>query len=123
MNAHAKHRDGRRRLPRRSPGRAASSARCYQAAVPRPSSRLRRRYELRHAVLCKRWCRRIRLRQPEELHLHLWVKSDALEAHRSEFIGASVGKGCIRYTKPEKVDLGAVGRLLKAIAASKGRVC
>jgi uncharacterized protein YdhG (YjbR/CyaY superfamily) len=24
---------------------------------------------------------------------------DALEAHRAEFAGASVGKGCIRYTK------------------------
>ena len=50
-------------------------------------------------------------------------KSDALEAHRGEFVGASIGKGCIRYTKPEKVDLEAVARLLKATAASKGRVC
>jgi uncharacterized protein YdhG (YjbR/CyaY superfamily) len=50
------------------------------------------------------------------------VKSDALEAHRAELVGASVGKGCIRYTKPEKVDLEAVGRLLKATAASKGQV-
>jgi uncharacterized protein YdhG (YjbR/CyaY superfamily) len=51
------------------------------------------------------------------------VKSDALEAHRAEFVGASVGKGCIRYTKPENVDLEAVGRLLKATAASRGQVC
>jgi uncharacterized protein YdhG (YjbR/CyaY superfamily) len=51
------------------------------------------------------------------------VKSDALEAHRAEFVGANVGKGCIRYTKPEKVDLEAVGRLLKATAASRERVC
>jgi hypothetical protein len=41
----------------------------------------------------------------------------------AEFVGANVGKGCIRYTKPEKVDLAAVGRLRKATAASRERVC
>jgi uncharacterized protein YdhG (YjbR/CyaY superfamily) len=51
------------------------------------------------------------------------VKTDALDAHRAEFVGASIGKGCIRYAKPEKVNLGAVERLLIATAASKGRVC
>ncbi len=51
------------------------------------------------------------------------LKSDALEAHRAEFTGASIGKGCIRYTKPEKIDLAAVERLLKATAASDGKVC
>ena len=49
--------------------------------------------------------------------------SDAIETHRAEFVGANIGKGCIRYTKPEKVDLAAVARLLKATAASTGRVC
>jgi uncharacterized protein YdhG (YjbR/CyaY superfamily) len=51
------------------------------------------------------------------------LKSDALEADRAEFVGASIGKCCIRYTNPKKVDLGAVERLLKATAASEGRVC
>lgn len=51
------------------------------------------------------------------------VKTDALEAHRAEFVGASLGKGCIRYTKPERVDLAAVARLLKATATSDGKVC
>ncbi len=51
------------------------------------------------------------------------LKSDALEAHRAEFTGASIGKGCIRYTKPERVDLKAVERLLQATAASDGKVC
>ena len=51
------------------------------------------------------------------------LKSDALEAHRVEFVGASIGKGCIRYTKPEKVHLAALERLLKATASSNGRVC
>ena len=51
------------------------------------------------------------------------LKSDAFEAHRAEFVGANIGKGCICYTKPEKVDLVAVERLLEATAASTGRVC
>ena len=51
------------------------------------------------------------------------VNADALAAHRAEFGGASVGKCCIRYTKPERVDLAAVARLLKATAASNGEIC
>ena len=51
------------------------------------------------------------------------LETDALESQRAEFVGASVGKGCIRYTKPEKVNLAAVEQLLKATAASHGRVC
>jgi uncharacterized protein YdhG (YjbR/CyaY superfamily) len=51
------------------------------------------------------------------------LKSDALAAHRSEFTGADVGKECIRYRRPEQVDLAAVERLIRATATSNGRVC
>jgi uncharacterized protein YdhG (YjbR/CyaY superfamily) len=51
------------------------------------------------------------------------LKSDALEAHRTEFVGASIGKSCIRYTNPKEINLAAVERLLKATAASDGKVC
>jgi uncharacterized protein YdhG (YjbR/CyaY superfamily) len=51
------------------------------------------------------------------------MKSDALESHRGEFVGARIGKGCIRYTNLKKVNLDAIERLLKATAASNGRVC
>ena len=51
------------------------------------------------------------------------LKNDAFEARRADFAGASTGKGCIRYTKLEKIDLGAVELLLKATASSGGRVC
>ena len=51
------------------------------------------------------------------------LKTDALEAHRAEFVGASIAKGRSRHRKPEKVDLDAVARLLKATAASSGKVC
>ncbi len=51
------------------------------------------------------------------------LKSDVLKAYRAEFPAASIGKGCIRYKKPEHVDLAAVERLLRATAASDGEVC
>ena len=51
------------------------------------------------------------------------LKQDALEAHRAEFAGASIGKGCVRYANPAKVDLEAVARLLQSTAASDGKVC
>jgi uncharacterized protein YdhG (YjbR/CyaY superfamily) len=57
-------------------------------------------------------------------HISIYgLKPDALEAHRAEFVGASVGKGCVRYSNPKKVNLEAVERLLKATAASDGRGC
>jgi uncharacterized protein YdhG (YjbR/CyaY superfamily) len=51
------------------------------------------------------------------------LKPDALEAHRAEFAGANIGKGCIRYRRPEQVDLAAVARLIRATAASGSRAC
>jgi hypothetical protein len=37
--------------------------------------------------------------------------------------GVTLGKGCIRYSSPEKIDLNVVERLLKATAESEGEVC
>ena len=51
------------------------------------------------------------------------LKSDAVEAHRAEFVGARIGKCCVRYANPRKVNIEAVERLLKATAASNGKVC
>jgi uncharacterized protein YdhG (YjbR/CyaY superfamily) len=51
------------------------------------------------------------------------LKTDVLNAHRADFRGAKIGKGCIRYTKPENVDLAAVERLPQATAATDGQVC
>lgn len=51
------------------------------------------------------------------------LKQAALEPLRDELSGARIGKGCIRYTKPEKVNLDAVARLLQATAASNGKIC
>lgn len=44
------------------------------------------------------------------------MKPEAVAAVRDAFAGAKIGKGCIRYAKPDTVDLAAVERLLKATA-------
>ncbi|MBK8048062.1 MAG: DUF1801 domain-containing protein [Anaerolineales bacterium] len=37
--------------------------------------------------------------------------------------GVSLGKGCIRYSKPERIDFDVVEKLLKATQASTGVIC
>lgn len=57
-------------------------------------------------------------------YLSLYIlKHDVLDAHRAELAGASVGKGCIRYTKPAKIDWDLVRRLLEETHASAEPIC
>ena len=50
-------------------------------------------------------------------HIALYVmKPEVLERHRAEV--PDCGKGCVRYRKPEQVDLEVVGRLLRDTATS-----
>ena len=51
------------------------------------------------------------------------LKQDVLEAHRDRMTGLNVGKGCIRYPPPKKVDLALVRSMLEATAASSSKVC
>ncbi|MFN8660241.1 MAG: DUF1801 domain-containing protein [Thermomicrobiales bacterium] len=53
------------------------------------------------------------------------MKQGALDPLRDEFTGtgAKIGKGCVRYSKPEKVNLEALARLLQATAASDEGPC
>lgn len=51
------------------------------------------------------------------------MKQDALDPLRNAFTDAKIGKGCIRYTKPDKVNLAALASLLQATAASRGQIC
>jgi hypothetical protein len=37
--------------------------------------------------------------------------------------GVTLGKGAIRYSKPEQIDFKVVERLLKATVESTGEVC
>lgn len=49
--------------------------------------------------------------QKQYISLYM-LKQSVLDAHRAELAGLSVGKGCIRYTRPAKIDREVVRRLL-----------
>jgi uncharacterized protein YdhG (YjbR/CyaY superfamily) len=51
------------------------------------------------------------------------LRKDVMDAYRGEFPASAVGKGCIRYANPHKIDFAVVENLLKGTYESKGRVC
>jgi len=51
------------------------------------------------------------------------LKTDVMKANRSALEGLSVGKGCIRYGSPAKVDFAVVKKLLVDTRLSANRVC
>jgi uncharacterized protein YdhG (YjbR/CyaY superfamily) len=57
-------------------------------------------------------------------YLALYVlKKEVVDAFRAELSGAKIGKGCIRYAKPESLDFQVIKRLLEATRASKEAAC
>jgi uncharacterized protein YdhG (YjbR/CyaY superfamily) len=53
------------------------------------------------------------------------LKTDVMDAYRDSLKvkGVSLGKGCIRYSKPDKIDFQVVELMLKAILESTGVIC
>jgi uncharacterized protein YdhG (YjbR/CyaY superfamily) len=53
------------------------------------------------------------------------LKKDVLDAHRDSLKvkGVSLGKGCIRYSKAEKIDFNLVKQLLEKTSASSSEIC
>jgi uncharacterized protein YdhG (YjbR/CyaY superfamily) len=51
------------------------------------------------------------------------MKKDVVDEFRAALPGAKIGKGCIRFTKPEKIDFEVVGRLLQRTAESAEAPC
>jgi len=51
------------------------------------------------------------------------LKQDVVDAHRAALAGASIGKGCIRFSKPEKLDFAVIERLLVAVRDSQEVAC
>lgn len=51
------------------------------------------------------------------------LNQTVLNAHRDALVGISVGKGCIRYPKPEKMDFAVIEQLLAAIYESSAAIC
>jgi uncharacterized protein YdhG (YjbR/CyaY superfamily) len=61
-------------------------------------------------------------KQAHYLSLYI-LKKPVLNAHRDELAGLSVGKGCIRYRRPDDVDWDIVYRLLASTSATTGEIC
>ncbi|MFJ2030695.1 iron chaperone [Streptosporangium sp. NPDC087985] len=51
------------------------------------------------------------------------VRSDVRAAFEERLAGQDMGKGCLRFRKPEKVDFDLVRDLLAATAAGPGKIC
>ena len=51
------------------------------------------------------------------------MKKDVLDGHRSELRGIDLGKGCIRYRRPEQIDWTLVEVLLRETATSTASPC
>jgi uncharacterized protein YdhG (YjbR/CyaY superfamily) len=60
----------------------------------------------------------------QKRYLSLYVlRQAALEANAGRLAGLSVGKGCIRFARPEQIDPAVVRALLRATAADDGPIC
>ena len=61
-------------------------------------------------------------KQARYLSLYL-LKKPVLDAHRSALAGLDVGKGCIRYRRPDQIDWELVAVLLTETSASDADIC
>jgi uncharacterized protein YdhG (YjbR/CyaY superfamily) len=60
--------------------------------------------------------------QKQYISIHI-MRPDVRDAHAGRLAGQNMGKGCLRYRKPEQIDFDLVRSMLKATAASSGPVC
>jgi uncharacterized protein YdhG (YjbR/CyaY superfamily) len=51
------------------------------------------------------------------------VRTDVMAAHRERLAGLDVGKGAVRYRRPEQFDEGVVRSMLEMTAATSGPIC
>jgi uncharacterized protein YdhG (YjbR/CyaY superfamily) len=60
----------------------------------------------------------------QKRYIALYIaKQGVVDAYRGELNGLSVGKGCIRYPKPDKVDFRVITKLLEATRDSPEQAC
>jgi uncharacterized protein YdhG (YjbR/CyaY superfamily) len=60
----------------------------------------------------------------QKAYISLYVlRRAALEANRERLTSLSVGKGCIRFRRPEQIDATVVRALLQSTASDTGPVC
>jgi uncharacterized protein YdhG (YjbR/CyaY superfamily) len=60
--------------------------------------------------------------QKNYISLYL-LKEAVINEHRAELAGLSIGKGCIRYPKAERIDFAVVEKLLVGMRDSAEEPC
>ncbi len=60
--------------------------------------------------------------QKNNIALYL-LRKDVLDVYRHAFAASSIGKGCIRYRNPNKIDFDIVEKLLVGTRESNSEVC
>ncbi len=51
------------------------------------------------------------------------LRSEVLDRFRDRLAAASLGKGCVRYTRPEKIDFAVIDEMLRASSTADGPIC
>lgn len=51
------------------------------------------------------------------------LRTDVLNAHRAAFAVSNIGKGCIRYGNPNKIDFALIEQMLIGTRNATGEVC
>lgn len=60
----------------------------------------------------------------QKQYIALYVlNKEVLDRFRSELSASSIGKGCIRYKKPEQIDFEVLNDLLRCAVRSKSATC
>jgi len=60
----------------------------------------------------------------QKQYISLYVlKKEVLDEFRGALPTAKIGKGCIRFSKPDKIDFEVVKQLIRRTAASKAAPC
>lgn len=60
--------------------------------------------------------------QSQNIALYL-LKAGVVNSYRDRFPKSAIGKGCIRYRNPAKIDFGLMRQMLEAHAASDEEAC
>jgi hypothetical protein len=60
--------------------------------------------------------------QKQYISLYI-LKEEVLNRHRGKLSGLNLGKGCIRYRKPEQIDFAIVREILADSHQSESEIC
>jgi uncharacterized protein YdhG (YjbR/CyaY superfamily) len=60
----------------------------------------------------------------QKQYVSLYVlKKEVIDRHRKTLIGCSIGKGCIRFPRADRIDFDSVRLLLQDVVQSKTKPC